>query len=158
MRVAGEIAQEVKIVSFALAGVSQVEQPQIGQSEDLSSRTSNIQQADRCLSLRLCQHYVPLQGEGKAVVSNNDQIEQIPCYGMGIGVRVSVGSGVAVDVLAVGVGLATGVQAAKIKNQTSVTSFAYDLIVPPSIPVTGFLKPLNGCELSRALRVGSMPL
>jgi hypothetical protein len=55
----------------------------------------------------------------------------------------NVGIGVAVTVLAVGVGLATGVQAAKTNTQTSMTSFAYDLILPPSIPVTGFLKPPN---------------
>jgi hypothetical protein len=63
-------------------------------------------------------------------------------------VSVNVGIGVAVTVLAVGVGLATGVQAAKTNRQTSVTSFAYDLILPPSMPVIGFLKPPNGLRFT----------
>ena len=70
-------------------------------------------------------------------------------------VSVTVGIAVAVTVLAAGVGLATGVQAVRTNKQTSVSSFACDLILPPSIPVTGFPKAPNGLVQPLELRWAS---
>ena len=60
-----------------------------------------------------------------------------------------------VTVLAIGVGRATGVQAARTNKQTSVISFACDLMVPPSMPMTGFLKAPNGRVQPLAFRCAS---